>query len=249
MHPKIIVGLPAYNEEDSLGLLLEKIQLVSNKLDYEVETVVIDDGSTDKTNEILMKNSDTRKNLHVISHGKNKGLGRAIETLFNFVSNKYSDQDILITMDADNTHNPEIIPEMVNKMIAEQLDIVVASRFIAGGKEIGVPFIRKLYSRGAQLLLKIFYPINNISDYSCGFRGYNIGFLKKALTLYNGRLVTTPGFACMAEILARFCKIGLRGAELPLVLEYHLKKGKSKINVRKTILGYIYILKVVKAPL
>ena len=105
-------------------------------------------------------------------------------TLFCHVGQNYGQGDILITLDADNTHNPNIIPNMVDKLVKEKLDVVIASRFAEGGKEIGLSIERKIYSRGAAAFLKLFFPIENVHDYSCGFRAYDIGYLDKAIKAY-----------------------------------------------------------------
>jgi len=93
-------------------------------------------------------------------------------------------------------------------------------------------------SRGASLFCKITFPIKNVRDYSCGFRAYNIGYLKKVFELYQGNLVESSGFECMVEILGRCSKVGIKAAEYPLVLEYNLKEGPSKMKVVKTTMGY-----------
>ncbi|WP_058485114.1 glycosyltransferase family 2 protein [Defluviitalea phaphyphila] len=248
MNSKIIIGLPAYNEEKALPQLLEKIKNVKRTITYPLEIIIINDGSTDNTRKILEEYQSKYSYIKVINHNKNKGLGAAIKTLFYTVIKNYKDSDFLVTMDSDNTHNPSHIIKMIKRMENENLDLIIASRFTKGGKEIGVPIIRKLYSRGAKYFFKIFFGIKNINDYSSGFRVYRIGYIRKSIDLYQDNLITTNGFDCMAEILARFSKIGVKAGEYPLMLEYNLKEGKSKMDIGKTILGYLGLLKRVKKP-
>lgn len=245
---KVVVALPAFNEEKGLPKLLDK--LIALKLGYEKELhlVIVNDGSSDRTKQILKMYSYEYPFITYLEHRKNKGLGEAMNTLFAYVLSEYDDQDIVVTLDSDNTHNPKIIPEMVSKLETENLDVVIASRFISGGEEIGLSFIRKVYSRGARSFFKLFFPIEQVNDYSCGFRAYRIGYFRNASYLYNDRLITSDGFECMVEILARFSKIGVDAGEYPLVLEYNLKETPSKMNVKKTIVGYFKLLKKVKAP-
>lgn len=245
---KTIVGLPAYNEEGSLSEVFRKIINVKNNYLNNLEVIVVNDGSTDSTEEILKEYASQYSYIKYINHEKNEGLGCAIKTLFEYAIENYDNEDILVTMDADNTHNPIIIPKLCNKVKREQLDVVIASRFVKGGEEKGLSLTRKIYSRGARLFFKIFFPIKDVSDYSSGFRAYNIGYLKKVMEIYKGKLITTDGFDCMAEILARFSKIGVKAGEYPLVLEYNLKRGNSKMNVLKTIKGYFDLIKKVKDP-
>lgn len=244
----ILVGLPAFNEEKALPKLLNKLIELKNIYGDRFKIIAVNDGSSDNTENILKEYKDSHDFVNYINHNGNQGLGMAIYTLFCYATGKYDKDDILITMDADNTHNPNIIPAMVYKLIEEDLDIVIASRFTPGGKEIGLTLQRKLYSRGAAVLLKTFFPIANVKDYSCGFRAYNIGFLQKTVKFYKGNLVTSNGFECMAEILVKLGKVGARVGEYPLVLEYNLKEGQSKLKVLDTIKGYFKLIYRVRRP-
>ncbi|MDD2481570.1 MAG: glycosyltransferase family 2 protein [Lutispora sp.] len=244
----IIIGLPAYNEEGALPKLFDKLLFLRDVYGDKFRIIVVNDGSSDNTENILKEYKKCYGFVDYINHEGNQGLGRAIYTLFCYASQNYDKNDILVTLDADNTHNPNIIPKMVEKLIKEGLDVVIASRFAPGSKEIGLTIERKIYSRGAAAVLKKFFPISNVHDYSCGFRAYDIGYLDRAMEAYGGNLVTSKGFECMAEILARFSKIGVKAGEYPLVLEYNLKEGQSKMKVLNTIKGYFSLIHRVKKP-
>lgn len=249
MNHKVIIGLPAYNEGLVLHQLLDSIQPLREEMGEALEVLVVNDGSTDATEETLQEYSRRYPCINYLTHPVNRGLGAAISTLFTNTVNKYDENDILVTLDADNTHRPEIIPQLVRMLDKEGLDVVIASRFVRGGKEIGLSLPRKICSRGAGMFLRTFFPIPNVKDYSCGFRAYRLSYLKKAMALYNGQIITCSGFECMAEILARFSKIGVSIGEYPLELHYELKKGASKMKLTRTILGYFRLLRVVKKPL
>lgn len=249
MNYQVIVGMPAYNEEAVLGKLLDQVLQLQPIFEDSLKVYVVNDGSTDHTGDILRTYSSRFSCVNYLTHFQNKGLGAAIKTLFAAVHDLYGEDDILVTLDADNTHSPLIIPEMIKKLQEENLDIVIASRFISGGQESGLSLDRKIYSRGATCLLKLFFPIPNVRDYSCGYRAYRIGYLKRAMDLYHGQLITSGGFECMAEILARFSKIGVAAGEYPLNLQYGLKVGKSKMKVMRTVMGYFRLVGKVKPPL
>jgi len=246
---KVVIGLPAYNEGAVLPQLLQSIEPLKETLGDGLEVLVINDGSTDDTEATLQKYASSHSYIKYISHTQNQGLGMAIRTLFSKVIQDYRDEDVLITLDADNTHRPELIPGLLEMLEQNKLDLVIASRFTPGGKEIGLALHRKICSRGAGLFLRTFFPIRNVRDYSCGFRAYKLGYLKKAMELYDGEIITSNGFECMAEILARFSKIGVAVGEYPLELHYELKKGRSKMKLTRTILGYFRLLRAVKKPL
>lgn len=246
---KIIIGLPAYNEENVLPELLDKFRYLRKEIGNSLDVLVVNDGSSDSTENILNDYASRYPYIHYISHLENRGLGEAVKTIFGFVLENYDKNDVLITLDADNTHNPRIIPAMINKLKKENLNLVIASRFAQGAKEIGLSLDRKIYSRGATYLLRLFYPISNVRDYSCGYRAYELAYLQKAIDLYQGDLITTSGFECMAEILARFSRIGVAAGEYPLELHYEMKKSKSKMKVTRTIMGYFRLLGRIKKPL
>ena len=242
---KVIIGLPAYNEGKALGKLFDKLKSLKESID-DLGIVVINDGSSDNTEEILENYSNKYDFISYINHDGNKGLGMAMNTLFNHVTKNFRHGDILVTLDADNTHNPNIIPKMIDKLKAESLDVVVASRFVRGGEEIGLSPIRKLYSRGARLFFKSFFPRPTVNDYSSGFRAYDIGYLKVAMVKHNNKLITSKGFESMAEIMARFSKMDVEAGEYPLVLEYNLKEDASKMRPVRTIIGYFTLLRKVQ---
>ncbi|GAA4858986.1 glycosyltransferase family 2 protein [Paenibacillus vulneris] len=246
MKSNVIVGLPAYNEGNVLPILLMKLEALRAGLEEQLHIIVVDDGSTDDTAAILRDHAAVLPNMRVLTHKHNRGLGEAMSTLLDYVVTHFDYEDVLITLDADNTHSPSIIPDLFAKLRMEELDMVIASRYADGGQELGLAWHRKLFSRGARWFFKLFFPIANVNDYSSGFRCYRVGFLIKAMSYYNGRFITSSGFECMAEIMARFSRMGVRAGEYPLILEYHLKESKSKMNIWRTVIGYFRLLRKVK---
>ncbi|MDF2531562.1 MAG: glycosyl transferase family 2 [Clostridia bacterium] len=248
MNHKYVIGLPAYNEEKNIAKLLDKINSLKTTFGNSLHVIIVNDGSTDDTEAVLKKYSSQFTYISYINHPQNLGLGNAMNTLLQYAVKNLDDQDVLITFDADNTHNPNIIPNMIDMLFLKNLDIVIASRFTKGGKEIGLSRIRKIYSRGAMVFCRLVFHIHNVKDYSCGYRAYHIGFLKKLIEQYGGKVLNSKGFECMVEILAKAGKIGVKAGEYPLVLEYNLKEGQSKMNVKKTIMGYMRLALKVRKP-
>lgn len=239
----VVLILPAYNEEKSITPLFNKLVKIARNPLYNLQILVINDGSNDLTAELVNRYVRTFPFIHLNSHSKNMGLGSALKTGFNLVLSGLFPADIVITMDCDNTHDPSFIEDLVNK-IEQGYNIVIASRFILGGKEIGLGFFRKILSRGASLFMQSFIPLRGVSDYSSGYRAYDTAILRAGWEKYGEKLISSSGFDCMAELLVKLGSLQARITEIPLILHYERKSGQSKMKIIKTILGYFRLLKL-----
>jgi dolichol-phosphate mannosyltransferase len=238
----IHILLPAYNEALALPLLLDEIRRVEWRDGDAYKVVVVDDGSTDATVPACRAHWDDMP-LDVICHGRNLGLGSAMLTGLKHCVSKCGDSDVIVAMDADNTHSPALIPRMV-RAVESGSDIVIASRYACGGREIGLAPTRKILSRGASTLLKAAFPIPGARDYTCGYRAYSSEILERGFRAYSGKLIEQKGFVCMAELLVKLGALGAKVSEVPLVLRYDLKEGASKMKVTRTIAGYLKLVSV-----
>ncbi|MBI5374689.1 MAG: glycosyltransferase family 2 protein [Candidatus Schekmanbacteria bacterium] len=236
----IWIILPAYNEEESLPLLLNTIKETFQDKDYHYKVLVVNDGSTDKTLDVAHKYENNMP-LEIFDHGKNMGLGKAILNGLKHALKKKENGDIIITLDADNTHPPSLFIPMINK-INEGFDIVIASRYAKGGREVGLSPIRKVLSRTASIIIKSGFNVGAAKDCTCGFRAYKPSFLRKAFDIYGDNLVSESSFVCMSEILIKLSSLGASIDEVPLVLRYDMKKGSSKMKFIYTILRYINLI-------
>lgn len=233
----IYILLCAYNEERNIEKLTNAITVAFNN-SPEYKIIIVNDGSTDNTLTVLDKISKNIP-LTILSHEKNLGLGKALETGFNHVFKSVKYPDILITMDADNTHDPELTVQMINE-INKSADIIIASRYAKGGRQLGLSLSRKFLSYCAKILLKVFLPYPGLNDYTCGYRAYNGKILEK---LKNGReFILDPSFFSTFEILLKSLKFKPVIKEVPLVLHYENKLGKSKLKLFKTIKKYLLFL-------
>ena len=135
---KVIVGIPAFNEEKNIAVLIIQLKKITDKI------IVCNDGSTDLTSKIAEESGAT-----VINHEKNLGYGAAIRSIF--LKSKDLDGDILVTFDADGQHRIEDINGVINPIINGESDLVIGSRFLdESAKE--VPQYRKA---GIKLITKI----------------------------------------------------------------------------------------------
>jgi len=228
------VVLPAYNEEKALGELLRRIDesLTEEGLAYQV--LVVDDGSTDGTYEIAVRAAETGPVI-VERHPVNLGLGATVRDGMLAVCEKGGDRDILVTLDADNTHTPGLIARMV-RMIREGHHVVIASRYRPGSRVKGVPFLRKILSRCASILLITLFPIQGVRDYTCGFRAYDLGALKRVVAAEGPGFFDQDGFQVMVDILLKLRnEPDLIFGEVPLILRYDQKVGESKMDIGATV--------------
>ena len=230
------IVLPAYNEEAALEKLIVGISVAMQAAGLKYEIIVVNDGSNDRTLEIA-KNCGTALPVQVIDHVQNKGLGEALKSGLKRAAELCNSGDVIVTMDADNTHPPDLIPTMISN-IEEGHDLVIASRFVTGAKEYGLSLHRKVLSRGASILMRTLFPTKNVKDYTCGYRAYRSAILQNAFASYGETFICEKGFNAIVEILLKLRSHSLKACEVPLLLHYDRKEGASKMPIMKTILRY-----------
>jgi|TARA_B100001971_G_scaffold156984_1_gene146577 dolichol-phosphate mannosyltransferase len=237
----IYILLSAYNEEEGVERLLERIYKIQKSFKYNLRLIVVNDGSHDNT-KIVIESFKEYLDLDVINFETNMGIENGFYEGFKRVI-ELSDnkEDICITMDSDNTHNPYYLVSVINKL-KEPCDIVIASRFLKGGGMQGVPFYRKILSNSASLLMKKFVGIPNVTDYSTFYKGYKVYVIREALKKYGKDLIYGEGFSCIINMLIKLNKMGYKFEEIPFILKYYLKEGSSGIRIVMTIKGYIKII-------
>lgn len=227
------VVLPAYNEEKALPALLDRLSLAFEEAGLKGDVLVVNDGSTDGTADSV-RNFSGQIPARLLDLQPNRGLAEAIKAgLFEAIS-ACNPGDIIVTMDADNTHTPGLILRMV-QMIREGNDIVIASRYQPGSRVLGVSFFRKFLSFGASVLLRATVRVSGARDYTCGYRAYRAELLQIAFDRWHDEFIEQTGFSCMAEILLKLKAFDPIVNEVPLILRYDLKPSASKMNIWRTV--------------
>jgi dolichol-phosphate mannosyltransferase len=240
----IYVLLPAYNEEDAIEPLAAKIDRTMRSRGWAYRIVVVNDGSRDRTSEML-ETVSARYPLHVVTHKYNRGLGETARDGFEYIAEVASPEDVVVRMDCDDTHDPEYIPAMMAKL-DDGYEVVIASRYQRGGGEVGLDWYRRLISRIANLLFKFVFPIPRVWEYTCGFRAYRVALIQDALTIFGNKFIDLKGlgFTGTLEKLIKLRMLGARVAEIPFVLRYDQKLSSSKVVTSITTLGcFILIFK------
>jgi dolichol-phosphate mannosyltransferase len=234
----LTVMLPVLNEEDALPRLFEK--LASNLSGIPYRVVVVDDGSTDSSVEVVRDWQD-RIPLELVQHKTNKGLGEAMKTGFSYCLSDSDSEGAIVTMDADDTHNPKYIKGMYEKFL-EGYEFIILSRYQEGSREKGVSLKRILLSRVANLLYRVCFPYNGIRDYTCGYRLYGTRLLRSYMNKYRERSFESRGFVIMSEVLVKLQALKPRALELPFELEYDLKYGYSKIRISSSVMEHLFFI-------
>jgi dolichol-phosphate mannosyltransferase len=229
---RVIIVLPAYNEEANLGRLLERIQEAMTESFLPYHVVVVDDGSSDRTYEILVQYS-SRIPITVNRHETNQGLGATIRDGLYVAAQMAAGNDVIVTMDSDETHTPGLILRMA-RMIREGYDVVIASRFAPEARVYGLSIGRRLMSYLGSLACRTLFPTPGVRDFTCGYRAYRAGALKAAMARYGDEFVHADGFQCMVDILLKLRREDVIFGEAPLILRYDLKRSASKMRVFRT---------------
>jgi len=230
---RVLIVLPAYNEAENLGELLERIDDSMQDASLSYHVIIVDDGSSDATADIARQYAGNMP-IQIHTHERNQGLGATIRDGLRIAAEACRERDIVVTMDSDNTHTPGLVLTMT-RLIKEGNDVVIASRYQPGSFVRGVSLYRRMLSSLASILFMTVFPTRNVRDYTSGYRAYRGPILKAAFERYGDEFVSADGFACMVDILLRLRQMDVVFREYPLILRYDFKKGESKMNVGSTI--------------
>jgi dolichol-phosphate mannosyltransferase len=238
----IHIFLPAYNEEIALPRLVRKFAEEMSALNEPYRIVVLDDGSSDGTVHAASELAKVYP-IELLRHARNQGLGITMRDGIEHLAKTLPDEDWVVTLDCDDTHEPKYLPAALKKA-REGFDVVILSRYCPGGGEQGLSALKTFLSRGAGLFLSLFFPIRGVREFSCGYRVYRASILKKAVETFGADLIRLPhlGFVVTPELLIKMRMLGARIAESPFVLRYDQKPTKSKNKSLKTIEGYFALL-------
>lgn len=237
---KIWIVLPAFNEEKDLAHLFERIDEAMHEARLSFELIIVDDGSTDDTLSIVDQWAD-KLPIRSFRHDVNQGLGATIRDGLREACQVADAKDVIVTLDADNSHTPELILRMV-RLVREGNDVVIASRFRPGSRVRGVPLGRRFLSRSAGVVFKTLFPIRGVRDYTCGYRAYRAGVLQQ-VTRDDPDFFDQDGFQVMVDILLKLRRDrNLVFGEAPLILRYDYKSGASKMDIGATLRGTLRLI-------
>lgn len=227
-----VLVLPALNEALALLPLLHRIDGMRREVPAlgNLQVIVVDDGSTDGTAQV----AESFPGTQVIRHPQNMGLAAGLKTGLTAAVAATEPGSPICVMDADDTHDPAALPLML-QAIARGADVVIGSRFAPGGVERGIPWHRKVFSRGAALLMTVSCGLSGVQDYTCGYRAYTREMVKAALA--QDWVFASSGFSVTVGLLLAAARAGGRIEEVGVTVFYDRKPSKSTMRTIPTILG------------
>lgn len=231
--------VPAFNEAENIGRLIEETDAHARTHGLDYKLIVVDDGSSDRTAEIV-RECAKKWPCEVVSYQPNRGVGEAFRRGFGRALELAGDADVIVTKEADRTSDLAILDPLLGK-IRSGCDVALASCYAEGGGIEGTTWYRMLLSRCANALIGTAFHIRGVHTYSSFYRVYRPSALKKVLERY-GDFYDERGFACVIELLVRLSKLKMRIEEVPMVLQSQKRVGRSKMKVLQTVMGYFRVI-------
>lgn len=228
--------VPALNESENLPQMIRELAEQVALLEYPWQLLIVDDGSTDQTVQVIQELGRTLP-VRVISHAQNLGPGAAFLTGFLALLPECGPNDLIITLEADNTSDIRILPEML-RHAHYGTDVVLASVYHPLGGFRNTPAHRKVLSLVANSLIQNAFHLENVYTFSSFYRIYRAGMLKRALEHYGRQMMAEPGFASVVELLIKLHRLGAHLKEVPMVLDTARRKGASRMKIFKTARAY-----------
>lgn len=229
---KLSIVVPAYNEEKVISNTLDILTRFFGNKNIKYEIIIVDDGSTDNTKDIVEKYSYRCPKIKLISNKENKGKGYAVKA--GVLS---ANGDIIFVTDSDlsgdlNCYN------LLEEFLYGGFDIVIGSRYLANSKVINRPFMRNMAGKIFNKILKIF-KLTYFQDTQCGFKLFKCQVAKDLFQSLN-----ILGYSYEVEILYRAIKKGYKVKEVPIIWA---EKGLSNISlIKDSFIMMREILKILK---
>jgi dolichol-phosphate mannosyltransferase len=217
--PRTLVALATYNEIENLPGLVEEVLCVLPGADV----VVVDDNSPDGTGKWCDGRASTEPRLRCLHRPGKMGLGSATLAAARVAID--GGYDVFITLDADWSHDPKHLPELLSA--TDRVDVAIGSRYVDGGTIEGWPLPRRLMSGWLNRLSRALFRLP-VRDTSGAFRAYRVSKLRQI----DLDKIAASGYAYLEEILWHLNRAGASFSEVPINFQQR-RAGKSKINVRE----------------
>ena len=213
---RLLVVMPTYNEAATVRKVVERVRAAVPAADV----LIVDDSSPDGTGEIADSLSELDSHVHALHRARKEGLGKAYVAGFRWGLERAF--DTFVEMDADGSHQPEELPNLLAAL--RDADVVLGSRYVAGGRVVDWPWHRELLSRGGNRYSRIALGVP-LRDITGGYRAYRASALRR-LELAT---VASAGYCFQVDLAWRAVRSGLRVAEVPITF-VERTEGASKMS-------------------
>ena len=218
---KTLITLCTYNERENIVELIPELHAVAP----DATILIIDDNSPDGTGRLGDQLSSADPRVQVLHRAGKRGLGTATLAGFRYAID--SGFELVVNLDADFSHNPKYIPELIQRM--SQCDVAIGSRYVRGGGVAGWTRVRKLMSQSINMWARLCLGLST-QDNSGSYRCYRVS----KLTEIDWSLTMAKGYAFQEEVLYRCQRVECRMAEVPIIFEDR-RFGTTKINLRECL--------------
>ncbi|MBU4342211.1 MAG: polyprenol monophosphomannose synthase [Candidatus Altiarchaeales archaeon] len=226
---KVSIVIPTYNERENIEKLLPEIFGIFDRGGIDGSVIVVDDNSPDGTADAV-EGLKREFPITLIRRQEKGGIGSAYITGFGKALEQGA--DVIMEMDADFSHSPEEIPNFVREI--ESSDVVIGSRYIKDGEIENWNFIRRIISKGGNLVARILLGLD-VEDVTTGYRAYR----RETLEGIELGSIESNGYAFQAEMLVRARERGFSIKEMPITFRDRVH-GKSKLS-RMEIIRFIVL--------
>ena len=232
---KLAIIIPTYNEKENISIITEEItkELKDKKIDYSI--IIVDDKSPDGTGEIAENLSEKNRHIFVINRESKLGIGGAYIEGFKFAL-KNLNSDLYLTMDADLSHDPKYIFDLVKA--SEENDVIIGSRYVNCGGIINWGIIRIIISKGANILTKKILGLKS-NDCTSGFKCIK----KEVIEKLDFSKISSRGYPFIIEFLYYCKENGFKIKEVPIIF-INRKFGKSKISKKEMYETFKLLIKL-----
>jgi dolichol-phosphate mannosyltransferase len=232
----VMVTVPTWNEAQNVEPLVDALLGLNGEASpYAYDVLIADDDSPDGTWKLAARRAERDTRVHLLHRTRNRGRGSAGRDAF--VKALAMGADAVVEMDADFSHPPRYVPEMIGKLDAGY-DLVLGSRAVAGGKDVGRSALRRLVTRLANLYIRSMLGLQ-VRDCNSGFRAWRAS----ALRTVRVEETVSRGPAIVQELLFKARRAGLAICEIPIEF-VERARGESSLTMRKLVQGYVMVLRL-----
>lgn len=213
---KILTVIPTYNEIDALPTTMDRLRAAVPDSDV----LIVDDSSPDGTGDLAEEMAAADEKIHVIHRTKKDGLGGAY--IAGFTWGLRRDYDAFVELDADGSHQPEQLPDLIEKI--DEADLVIGSRWVPGGSVVNWPLHREIISRAGSFYSRTMLGLN-VRDITAGFRV----FRRSTLEDIDLKSIKSAGYGFQVDMTFRVARQGKTIKEVPITF-VERTLGESKMS-------------------